>query len=144
MDRKALFGRAVGVLRENDCGAYTVSAKSLYPVQWNWGSCLTALGQAHVSAPRAWTEIETLFARQREGGMAPHIVFHVHDDGYFPGAAVRRTKRGETETSGITQPAFAGFAEYYDPSNGSAGGGTCFTLTAAMVLEFLQYGMEED
>ncbi len=110
MDREALFGQAVEVLRENDRGAYTVPTKGLYPFQWNWDSCLTALGQAHVGERRAWMEIETLFAHQWEDGMVPHIVFHVHDEGHFPGADVWRTNRGKTETSGITQPAVAGFA----------------------------------
>ena len=47
------------------------------PFQWNWDSCLTALGQRHFDEDRAWTEIETLFAHQWPDGMVPHIVFHV-------------------------------------------------------------------
>jgi hypothetical protein len=41
--------------------------------------------------------------------MVPHIVFHVRNDGYFPGPDVWRTGR-PVATSGITQPAVAGFA----------------------------------
>ena len=41
--------------------------------------------------------------------MVPHIVFHVPDDGYFPGPDVWATGR-PTPTSGITQPPVAGFA----------------------------------
>ena len=55
----------------------------LYPFQWNWDSCLTALGQLHRDEDRAWTEIETLFDHQWEDGMVPHIIFHKEDDGYF-------------------------------------------------------------
>ena len=110
MDKKALFSHAAEILRENDRGTYTVPNKKLYPFQWNWDSCLTALGQGQISEARAWTEIETLFAHQWPDGMVPHIVFHVHDDGYFPGPDVWRTNRGATDTSGITQPAVAGFA----------------------------------
>jgi hypothetical protein len=104
-----LTARAVEVLRENDRGSYTVPTKGLYPFQWNWDSCLTALGQRHVDESRAWTEIETLFAHQWPDGMVPHIVFHVMDDGYFPGPEVWATGR-PTPTSGITQPPVAGFA----------------------------------
>lgn len=101
--------RAVEVLKENDHGGYTVPTKGLYPFQWNWDSCLTALGQAHYDEDRAWTEIETLFEHQWPDGMVPHIVFHVYNDGYFPGPDVWRTSR-PVATSGITQPAVAGFS----------------------------------
>ncbi|AEQ53669.1 hypothetical protein KKY_3687 [Pelagibacterium halotolerans B2] len=97
------------MLKENDRGTYTVPTKGLYPFQWNWDSCFTAIGQAHFDQNRAWTEIETLFAHQWPDGMVPHIVFHVYDDGYFPGPDVWRTNR-PVKTSGITQPPIAGFA----------------------------------
>jgi glycogen debranching enzyme len=104
-----LFRDAVDILRENDRGSYTIPTKGLYPFQWNWDSCLTALGQSHFDESRAWTEIETLFAHQWPDGMVPHIVFHTPDDGYFPGPDVWATGR-PVPTSGITQPAVAGFA----------------------------------
>lgn len=104
-----IIDRAIEVLRENDHGGYTVPTKGLYPFQWNWDSCLTALGQAHYDEARAWTEIETLFQHQWPDGMVPHIVFHVWNDGYFPGPDVWRTGR-PVATSGITQPAVAGFS----------------------------------
>ncbi len=100
---------AVEILRENDRGTYTVPTRGLYPFQWNWDSCLTALGQRHFDEGRAWTEIETLFAHQWPDGMVPHIVFHKPDDGYFPGPDVWATGR-PVPTSGITQPPVAGFA----------------------------------
>jgi glycogen debranching enzyme len=105
----SLFDLASDILRENDFGTYTVPTHGLYPFQWNWDSCLTALGQAHVSEDRAWTEIETLFANQWDDGMVPHIVFHKADEGYFPGPDVWQTGRA-VPTSGITQPPVAGFA----------------------------------
>ncbi|MDR7124802.1 hypothetical protein [Pseudotabrizicola sp. 4114] len=104
-----LSENAIEILRENDRGSYTVPTKGLYPFQWNWDSCLTALGQRHFDEARAWTEIDTLFAHQWPCGMVPHIVFHKLDDGYFPGAEVWATGR-PVPTSGITQPAVAGFA----------------------------------
>jgi glycogen debranching enzyme len=104
-----IYDHAVEVLKENDHGTYTVPTKGLYPFQWNWDSCLTALGQSHYDEARAWTEIETLFAHQWPDGMVPHIVFHVQDEGYFPGPDVWQTGR-PVATSGITQPPVAGFA----------------------------------
>ena len=108
-DRSDLIAAARTILRENDRGSYTVPTKGLYPFQWNWDSCLTALGQRHFDEARALTEIETLFAHQWPDGMVPHIVFHVEDDGYFPGPDVWATGR-PVPTSGITQPPVAGFA----------------------------------
>jgi hypothetical protein len=105
----ALQNAAIEILKTNDRGTYTVPTKGLYPFQWNWDSCLTALGQRHFDESRAWTEIETLFAHQWPCGMVPHIVFHQMDDGYFPGPDVWATGR-PVPTSGITQPAVAGFA----------------------------------
>jgi hypothetical protein len=104
-----LTDAAIDILKENDRGTYTVPTKGLYPFQWNWDSCLTALGQRHFDEGRAWTEIETLFDHQWPDGMVPHIVFHKPDDGYFPGPDVWATER-PVPTSGITQPAVAGFA----------------------------------
>jgi hypothetical protein len=104
-----LHRNALEVLRENDQGTYTVPTKGLYPFQWNWDSCLTALGQQHYDEARAWTEVETLFEHQWPDGMVPHIVFHVYSDGYFPGPDVWSTNR-PIATSGITQPPVAGFA----------------------------------
>jgi len=95
------------ILQLNDRGHYTVPTHGLYPFQWNWDSCLTALGQHHFSPERAWTELETLMAHQWPDGMVPHIVFHEPDDGYFPGPDVWRTHR-PTPTSGITQPPVLG------------------------------------
>ena len=54
----ALFAEAERILRDNDRGAYTIPTRGLYPFQWNWDSCLTALGQRHFDEARAWTEIE--------------------------------------------------------------------------------------
>jgi len=105
----SLVEQAVAILKANDRGGYTIPTEGLYPFQWNWDSCLTALGLAHFDAARAWTEIETLFAHQWPDGMVPHIVFHVASDGYFPGPEVWSTGR-PTPTSGITQPPVAGFA----------------------------------
>jgi glycogen debranching enzyme len=104
-----MIDQAKSVMRKNDRGSYTVPTHGLYPFQWNWDSALCALGFAHFDEPRAWTEIETLFAHQWEDGMVPHIIFHQKDEGYFPGPDVWATGRA-VPTSGITQPPVAGFA----------------------------------
>jgi hypothetical protein len=101
--------RAIAILKENDRGTYAVPTKGLYPFQWNWDSCFTALGQSHYDLDRAWTEIETLFANQWSDGMVPHMVFHEPAPTYFPGPDVWGTRR-TPPTSGITQPPIAGFA----------------------------------
>ncbi len=104
-----LAENAIAILRGNDRGHYTVPTKGLYPFQWNWDTCFTALGQSHYDLDRAWTEIETLFAHQWEDGRVPHMVFHEEAPGYFPGPEVWGTSR-PTPTSGITQLPVAGFA----------------------------------
>jgi len=108
-DKQGMFQQAAEIMRLNDRGDYTVPTSGLYPFQWNWDSCLVALGQRHVDEKRAWTELETLFKHQWDDGMVPHIVFHELDDGYFPGPDVWNTGR-KTPTTGITQPPVAGFA----------------------------------
>ena len=104
-----LLEKAAQILKKNDLGTYTVPTHGLYPFQRNWDSCLTALGLAHIDEDRAWTEVETLFNHQWDDGMVPHIIFHAKDDGYFPGPDVWSTGH-DIPTSGITQPAVAGFA----------------------------------
>ncbi len=105
--RSDMLKEAQRILQVNDKGSYTVPTHGLYPFQWNWDSCLTALGQATYDESRAWLEIETLMAHQWPDGMVPHIVFHEHDEGYFPNSTVWGTHR-PTPTSGITQPPVLG------------------------------------
>ena len=99
--------QAIEILRRNDRGGYTVpTATGLYPAQWNWDSCLVALGLVQFDEPRAVTEIETLFGGQWPDGMVPHILFHGDDSSYFPNAAIWQA--GPTgRSSGITQPLVA-------------------------------------
>lgn len=107
MNTADMLKEAQRILSLNDKGHYTVPTHGLYPFQWNWDSCLTALGQQHFDNERAWVEIETLVAHQWPDGMVPHIVFHEMNDGYFPGPGVWRTDR-PTPTTGITQPPVMG------------------------------------
>lgn len=97
---------AIRILRGNDRGGYTVPTHGLYPFQWNWDSCIVALGWARIDEPRAFQEIETLFSARWPDGMVPHIVLHRPDPDYFPGP--ERWGTGRTPpTSGITQPPVA-------------------------------------
>lgn len=118
---QALIDQAREVMEGNDRGRYTVPTHGLYPFQWNWDSALSALGFSHFDMNRAWVEVETLMAHQWDDGMVPHIIFHEPNDGYFPGPDVWKTGRA-IPTTGITQPAVAGFAlrKLYDRSNDKA------------------------
>ena len=99
--------QAIEILRRNDRGGYTVpTATGLYPAQWNWDSCLVALGLAEFDEPRAVAELDTLFNGQWPDGMVPHTLFHGDDSSYFPNASVWQA--GPTRrSSGITQPLVA-------------------------------------
>lgn len=103
---RALDRQAREILSGNDRGGYTVPTHGLYPYQWNWDSMFAALGFAQYDLPRAWQEIETLFAGQWDTGMVPHILFHQVDPGYFPGPDIWGG-RGPVASSGITQPPVA-------------------------------------
>ncbi|MDW4497236.1 hypothetical protein R5H30_04520 [Sulfitobacter sp. D35] len=106
MTDQDLDDRARQILRDNDRGGYTIPTKGLYPFQWNWDSAFAAWGFSTFDIDRAWTELETLFSGQWDTGMVPHIIFHVEDDGYFPGSSVWST--GQTPpSSGISQPPVA-------------------------------------
>jgi glycogen debranching enzyme len=107
MNTAAMLVEAQRILSLNDKGHYTVPTHGLYPFQWNWDSCLTALGLQQFNEDRAWQEIETLVKHQWPDGMVPHIVFHEKSDAYFPGPEVWSTHR-PTPTSGITQPPVMG------------------------------------
>jgi alpha,alpha-trehalase len=101
---------ARNILRRNDKGGrYTIPTTKLYPFQWNWDSCFSALGWAVFDEARAWREIETLFLHQWPDGMVAHIAFHEFHDSYFPGPGAWHVPDNRP-TSGITQPPVAATA----------------------------------
>ena len=72
---QAHIDHAAEILRENDLGHYTVPTHGLYPFQWNWDSCLTALGlsqeasqsridrlrnQVRVKLPEGYPSLDTI------------------------------------------------------------------------------------
>ena len=100
--------QATKVLKDNDLGTMVMAAPRLYPHQWSWDAAFIAIGLAHVSVPRAITEMRILLHAQWDTGMIPHIVF-TDVPGYFPGPDVWGTDDAEAKptgvrTSGICQP----------------------------------------
>ncbi len=105
-DQRDMDAKARAILRLNDRGNYTVPTDGLYPHQWNWDSAFAALGLSTFDPGRAWTELEALFSGQWGNGMVPHILYHEHNDGYFPGPDVWGCN-GRIPSSGISQPPVA-------------------------------------
>ena len=98
------------VLEMNDMGGYTVPRPKLYPFQWNWDSCLVALGFMTMNEKRAWREIDMLFQGQWTNGMVPHIVYHRESENYNPGPEIWQVVSAlGIPTSGISQPPVAAF-----------------------------------
>jgi hypothetical protein len=112
--RAALVRGALEVLERNRRGRWTIPSRALYPHQWLWDSCFTAIGLAHHDAGRAADEIAALFRGQWSNGMLPHMIFasRIRDIGS------KRIWRSKTrpeapagvETSCITQPPIAALA----------------------------------
>ena len=70
-----LVRRARAVLDRNRAGDYTCPSVRLYPHQWLWDSCFTAIGIARFDPPRAADELRALFRGQWDNGMLPHMIF---------------------------------------------------------------------
>ncbi|MBM3672299.1 MAG: glycoside hydrolase [Actinobacteria bacterium] len=114
--RAALADRARGVLDRNRRGTWTIPSKALYPHQWLWDSCFTAIGLAHHDARRAAGEIDALFRGQWGNGMLPHMIFasRIKDIG---SKRIWQSKRHaqaprDVETSCITQPPLPAIASW--------------------------------
>lgn len=107
-DATDLLTRAEAVLKMNDRGNYTMPAPVLYPHQWLWDSCFTAIGLRHLDIERAKTELLSLLRGQWHNGMLPNIIFR-NENRY---RADRESWRSwlnpsapdDVTTSGITQP----------------------------------------
>lgn len=103
-----LLAAAKTVLELNDRGIYTVPTSiGLYPHQWLWDSCFTAIGIRHYDVERAQTEILSLLAAQWANGMIPGTIHSGgrHDrDGNIWRSWLNPNAPSEVSTSGITQP----------------------------------------
>jgi len=103
-----LFDQAAAVLHANDRGQYVAPAKGLYPHQWLWDSCFTAIGLRHLDVGRAQLEIMSLLEGQWKNGMIPHMLFR--QDGFKQRdwgiwkSELNPNAPDDVATSGITQP----------------------------------------
>lgn len=96
------------VLRDNDHGHYIAPAKNLYPHQWLWDSCFTAIGLRHLDNDRAQQEIMSMLRGQWANGMVPHMIFNQdsvqqRDWGVWK-SRLNPNAPEDLSTSGITQP----------------------------------------
>jgi glycogen debranching enzyme len=107
-DDKTLLADMTAILKENDRGAYTMPAGKLYPHQWLWDSCFTAIGLRHLDIGRAQTELLSLLRGQWRNGMLPNMIFS--DDPAFRRdrmawhSSLSPSAPDDIATSGITQP----------------------------------------
>jgi len=107
-DDKTLLEDAKNVLQQNDRGEYTMPAGELYPHQWLWDSCFTAIGLRHINVERAQQELRSLLRGQWSNGMLPNMIFS--DDPNFRRdraswkSWLNPASPAKVSTSGITQP----------------------------------------
>lgn len=105
---KQLLSAASAVLSQNDRGSYTQPAANLYPHQWLWDSCFTAIGLRHLDTNRAQLELTSLLRGQWSNGMFPNIIFR--DDPEFRtdrnvwNSKISPYSPNKVATTGITQP----------------------------------------
>lgn len=105
---KSILDGARAVLKQNDQGNYTTPAGHLYPHQWLWDSCFTAIGIRHYDVTRAQTELKSLLRGQWSNGMFPNMVFSEANK-YAQDRNIWRSHLSisapsEASTTGITQP----------------------------------------
>lgn len=108
MPEDSLLQAAKSVLEMNDRGDYTQPAHELYPHQWLWDSCFTAIGLRHLDVERAKTELLSLLRGQWSNGMLPNIIFR-DERKYRTDRNIYRSwlnpfAPDDVATSGITQP----------------------------------------
>lgn len=99
---------AKAVLEMNDQGLYTAPSKQLYPHQWLWDSCFTAIGLRHIDIARAKMEIISLLDGQWHNGMVPNMIFlpgpQYARDRLIWNSRINPDSPDDLDTSGITQP----------------------------------------
>lgn len=103
-----LLEQAKAVLIDNDHGHYTMPARGLYPHQWLWDSCFTAIGLRHIDIERAQIEIMSLLRGQWRNGMLPGMIFsdeaRYRTDRNVWRSWISPDSPDDVVTSGITQP----------------------------------------
>lgn len=108
MDDDALIAEAKRVLKLNDLGGWTRPTATLYPHQWLWDSCFTAIGLRQYDVRRAQQEIRTLLEGQWKNGMVPFIRFSDATT-YHAGPELWRSDVSpdcppDVRTTGVSQP----------------------------------------
>ena len=103
-----LLNQATEVLKMNDRGSYTQPASDLYPHQWLWDSCFTAIGLRWLDPERAKQELLSLLRGQWHNGMLPNIIFR-DEPQYRTDRNIWRSWTNPfapqgVATTGITQP----------------------------------------
>jgi glycogen debranching enzyme len=111
-----LLDRAGEVLRANRRGMWTCPSATLYPHQWLWDSCFTAIGLSRCDPHRAADELRALFRGQWANGMLPHMIF-VEGLKDLGSRRIWQSKRHalaprEVATSCITQPPLPAIAAW--------------------------------
>ncbi len=107
-DYPELLAQMTEVLRMNDRGDYTQPAHGLYPHQWLWDSCFSAIGWAHIDVARAQRELLSLLRGQWHNGMLPNIIFRAEakyrTDRNIWRSWINPNAPNDVSTTGITQP----------------------------------------
>ena len=107
-DHPELLDQMTAVLAMNDRGDYTQPAHGLYPHQWLWDSCFSAIGWAHIDVARAERELRSLLRGQWHNGMLPNIIFRPENryrtDRNAWRSWVNPNAPDDVATTGITQP----------------------------------------
>ena len=104
----SLEDEAKAILKQNDRGSYTAPAGDMYPHQWLWDSCFTAIGLRHLDIDRAQLELASLTRSQWSNGMMPNIIFssdpQYRTDRNYWRSWINPNSPDNLATSGITQP----------------------------------------
>jgi len=101
--------------REDEHGGYMLPNQKVYPNQWLWDTCATALGLRHIDPNAARSSIDRLLSAQWSNGMIPNMIFGDESISWHYPALWARPKTGapkHLQTSGITQPPLIAEAVY--------------------------------
>jgi|AntRauTorcE11897_2_1112592.scaffolds.fasta_scaffold00034_9 glycogen debranching enzyme len=105
--RQQLLGKVRNLMhanrREHDGHIYTVPSPDTYPYQWLWDSCYHAIILRHFDAETAKEELRSLFVRQYDNGMLPHMI-------YWEPSEKHNINWGKDGVSSITQPPMVALA----------------------------------
>jgi len=89
--------------RETGDALYTVPSPDTYPHQWLWDSCYHAIILRSFDVDSAKRELQSLFIRQYDNGMLPHMIYWQPSDKI-------NINWGKDGVSSITQPPIVALA----------------------------------